>query len=81
MMVDEMTERWVHKDDVEILRAIYANEMTLKELLEDYEEINSEIENEYDNIKETIYELGMYSKRMHGLIWSIPLRYSDIKKD
>ena len=51
MMVDEMKERWVHKDDVDVLRAIYKNEMTVAEFIEAQEEYIYELSNSLENLQ------------------------------
>ncbi|WP_373712034.1 hypothetical protein [Jeotgalibaca porci] len=81
MTVDEMKERWVHKDDVEVLRAIYKNEMTVAEFIEDKEEYISELEYHLSNLKDTLYDLNMETNTIYGTMMDTPLLLSNIKKD
>lgn len=81
MTVDKMTERWVHKDDVQILRDIYRNEMTLNDLLEEQEEYITALENAFEVLKDEMYNTGIAMKEVEKTILMSVLRYSDIKKD
>ena len=81
MTVDEMTERWVHKDDVQILRDIYRNEMNLKDLLEEQEEYITALENAFETLKDEMYNTDIAMKEVEKTILMSVLRYSDIKKD
>ena len=81
MTVDEMTERWVHKDDVQILRDIYRNEMTLSELLEEQEEYITALENAFETLKDEMYNTDIAMNEVEKTILRSVLRYSDIKKD
>ena len=81
MTVDEMTERWVHKDDVQILRDIYRNEMSLKDLLEEQEEYITALENAFETLKDEMYNTDIAMKEVEKTILMSVLRYSDIKKD
>ena len=79
--VDEMKERWVHKDDVNVLRDIYRNEMTLSELLEEQEEYITALENAFETLKDEMYNTDIAMKEVEKTILMSVLRYSDIKKD
>ena len=81
MAVDEMTERWVHKDDVQILRDIYRNEMSLKDLLEEQEEYITALENAFETLKDEMYNTDIAMKEVEKTILMSVLLYSDIKKD
>lgn len=81
MTVDEMTERWVHKDDVQILRDIYRNEMSLKDLLEEQEEYITTLENTFEVLKDEMYNVNVNMQEIEKTVIASPLRYSDIKKD
>lgn len=81
MTVDEMTERWVHKDDVEVLRAIYKNEMTVAEFIEAQEDYIYELTNSLVNLQEEIYDLVVLSSDADRATRNEPLLLSDIKKD
>lgn len=81
MTVGEMTERWVHKDDVQILRDIYRNEMTLSELLEEQEEYITALENAFETLKDEMYNTDIAMNEVEKTILRSVLRYSDIKKD
>lgn len=81
MTVDEMTERWVHKDDVQILRDIYRNEMTVSEFIEDKECYVYDLEMRLENMQELIYELSMETDDVKRLMRDAPLLLQDIKKD
>ncbi|WP_373717848.1 hypothetical protein [Jeotgalibaca porci] len=79
--VDEMKERCVHKDDVNVLRDIYRNEMSLKDLLEEQEEYITALENAFETLKDEMYNTDMAMKEVEKTILVSVLRYSDIKKD
>lgn len=81
MTVDEMTERWVHKDDVQILRDIYRNEMSLTDLLEEQEEYITALENAFETLKDEMYNTDIAMKEVEKTILMSVLLYSDIKKD
>lgn len=81
MTVDEMKERLVHKDDIEVLRAIYKNEMTVAEFIEAQEEYIYELANSLENLQEAIYDLAVLSSGAHRATRNEPLLLSDIKKD
>ncbi len=81
MTVDEMKERCVHKDDVNVLRDIYRNEMSLKDLLEEQEEYITALENAFETLKDEMYNTDMAMKEVEKTILVSVLRYSDIKKD
>ncbi|WP_373807945.1 hypothetical protein [Jeotgalibaca porci] len=81
MTVDEMKERWVHQDDIEILRAIYKNEMTVAEFIEAQEDYIYELSNSLVNLQEEIYDLVVLSSDAHRATRNEPLLLSDIKKD
>ncbi|MGP6139608.1 hypothetical protein [Jeotgalibaca sp. A127] len=81
MTVDEMKEHWVHKDDVQILRDIYKNEMTLRDLLEEQEEYIDALENAFETLKDEMYNTNIAMKEVEKTILMSVLRYSDIKKD
>ena len=81
MTVDEMKERWVHKDDVGVLRAIYKNEMTVAEFIEAQEEYIYELTNNLENLQEAIYDLVVLSSEARRATRNEPLLLSDIKKD
>ena len=81
MTIDEMKERWVHKDDVEVLRAIYKNEMTVAEFIEAQEEYIYELSNSLENLQEAIYDLVVLSSEARRATRNEPLLLSDIKKD
>lgn len=81
MTVDEMTERWVHKDDVNVLRDIYRNEMSLTDLLEEQEEYITALENAFETLKDEMYNTDIAMKEVEKTILMSVLRYSDIKKD
>ena len=81
MTVDEMKERWVHKDDVNVLRDIYRNEMSLKDLLEEQEEYITDLENAFETLKDEMYNTDIAMKEVEKTILMSVLRYSDIKKD
>jgi len=81
MTVDEMKERWVHQDDIEILRAIYKNEMTVAEFIEAQEEYIYELSNSLENLQEAIYDLVVLSSESRRATRNEPLLLSNIKKD
>ena len=81
MMVDEMKERWVHQDDIEILRTIYKNEMTVAEFIEAQEEYIYELSNSLENLQEAIYDLVVLSSEARRATRNEPLLLSNIKKD
>ena len=81
MTVDEMKERWVHQDDVEVLRAIYKNEMTVAEFIEAQEDYIYELSNSLVNLQEEIYDLVVLSSEALRATRNEPLLLSDIKKD
>jgi hypothetical protein len=81
MTVDEMKERWVHKDDVEVLRAIYKNEMTVAEFIEAQEEYICELSHNLENLQEAIYDLVVLSSEARRTTRNEPLLLSNIKKD
>ncbi|WP_373786358.1 hypothetical protein [Jeotgalibaca porci] len=81
MRVDEMKERWVHKDDAQVLRDIYRNEMSLKDLLEEQEEYITALENAFETLKDEMYNTDIAMKEVEKTILMSVLRYSDIKKD
>ncbi|WP_373752329.1 hypothetical protein [Jeotgalibaca porci] len=81
MTVDEMKERWVHKDDIEVLRAIYKNEMTVAEFFEAQEEYIYELANSLENLQEAIYDLVVLSSEARRTTRNEPLLLSNIKKD
>ena len=81
MTDDEMKERWVHKDDVEVLRAIYKNEMTVAEFIEAQEEYIYELTNNLENLQEAIYDLVVLSSEARRATRNEPLLLSNIKKD
>ncbi|WP_373787691.1 hypothetical protein [Jeotgalibaca porci] len=76
-----MKERCVHKDDVNVLRDIYRNEMSLKDLLEEQEEYITALENAFETLKDEMYNTDMAMKEVEKTILVSVLRYSDIKKD
>ena len=81
MTVDEMKERLVHQDDIEILRTIYKNEMTVAEFIEAQEEYIYELTNNLENLQEAIYDLVVLSSEARRATRNEPLLLSNIKKD
>ncbi|WP_373742705.1 hypothetical protein [Jeotgalibaca porci] len=81
MMVDEMKERLVHQDDIEVLRTIYKNEMTVAEFIEAQEEYIYELSNSLENLQEAIYDLVVLSSEARRVTRNEPLLLSNIKKD
>ncbi len=80
-MVDEMKERLVHQDDIEVLRTIYKNEMTVAEFIEAQEEYIYELSNSLENLQEAIYDLVVLSSEARRVTRNEPLLLSNIKKD
>lgn len=81
MTVDEMKELWVHQDDIEVLKTIYKNEMTVAEFIEAQEDYVYELEHQLSNIKDILYHLNTGADEIFKKILDSPLRYEDIKKD
>ena len=81
MIIGKMKERWVHQDDIEILRAIYKNEMTVAEFIEAQEEYIYELTNSLENLQEAIYDLVVLSSEARRATRNEPLLLSNIKKD
>lgn len=81
MTVDEMKERWVHQDDVEVLRAIYKNEMTVAEFIEAREERISELEQIISAIHDVAHELNVHADKGDKIVREALWKVVSIKKD
>ena len=81
MTVDEMKERWVHQDDIEIFRAIYKNEMTVAEFIEAREERISELEQIISAIHDVAHELNVHAdegdKIAREALWKVATMQKD----
>ena len=81
MRVDEMKERWVHKDDIEILRAIYKNEMTVAEFIEVKEERISELEQIISAIHDVAHELNIHADKGDKIVREALWKVATMQKD
>lgn len=79
--VDEMKERWVHKDDIEILRAIYKNEMTVAEFIEAREERISELEQIISAIHDVAHELNVHANEGDKIVREALWKVATMQKD
>lgn len=84
MTVDEMKERWVHRDDIEILRAIYKNEKTVAEFIEVREERISELEQIISAIHDVAHELNVHAdegdKIVREALWKVATMKNDVSR-
>ncbi|WP_373756032.1 hypothetical protein [Jeotgalibaca porci] len=79
--VDEMKERWVHQDDIEILRAIYKNEMTVAEFIEQREERISELEQIISAIHDVAHELNVHADKGDKIVREALWKVATMQKD
>ena len=81
MTVDEMKERWVHQDDVEVLRAIYKNEMTVAEFIEAREERINELEQIISAIHDVAHELNVHAHEGDKIVREALWKVATMQKD
>ena len=81
MMVDEMKERWVHKDDIEILRAIYKNEMTVNEAIAVRDQRIAELEDVISAIHDVAYELNVHADKGDKIAREALWKVATMQKD
>lgn len=81
MTVDEMKERWVHKDDVEVLRAIYKNEMTVNEAIATRDKRIAELEDVISAIHDVAHELNVHADKGDKIAREALWKVATMQKD
>lgn len=81
MTVDEMKERWVHQDDIEILRAIYKNEMTVNEAIATRDQRISELEQIISAIHDVAHELNVHAEKGDKIVREALWKVATMQKD
>ena len=81
MTVDEMKERWVHKDDVEVLRAIYKNEKTVNEAIALRDQRIAELEDVISAIHDVAHELNVHADKGDKIAREALWKVATMQKD
>lgn len=81
MAVDEMKERWVHQDDIEILRAIYKNEKTVNEAIALRDQRIAKLEDVISAIHDVAHELNVHADEGDKIVREALWKVATMQKD
>lgn len=81
MTVDEMKERWVHQDDIEILRVIYKNEMTVSEFIAVRDQRIAKLEDVISAIYDVAHELNVHADKGDKIVREALWKVATMQKD
>ena len=81
MTVDEMKELWVHQDDIEILEAIYKNEMTVNGAISVRDQRIAELEDVISAIHDVAHELNVHADKGDKIAREALWKVATMQKD
>ena len=79
--VDEMKERWVHQDDIEILRAIYKDEKTVNGVIALRDQRIAELEDVISAIHDIAHELNVHADKGDKIAREALWKVATMQKD
>ena len=81
MCAEDMRMFWLNKDDVKLVTAVYKNEMTVSEFIEQREERISELEQIISAIHDVAHELNVHADEGDKIVREALWKVVSIKKD